>query len=92
MQELKANLLRPLHLSRRNPLPQNPKRRQSANASKEWDPLMKTLFLRHFAATVAPRILAKVKTPLAASILDDEGDGDRGPDEGTRHGTLTGHA
>jgi hypothetical protein len=33
-----------------------------------------TLFLRHFAATVAPRILAKVKTPLEASILDDEGD------------------
>jgi phosphoglycerate dehydrogenase-like enzyme len=28
----------------------------------------------HFAETVAPRILAKVKTPLETSILDDEGD------------------
>jgi hypothetical protein len=37
-------------------------------------PPMKALFLGHFAATVAPRILAKVKTPLEASILDDEGD------------------
>jgi hypothetical protein len=45
-----------------------------ADASKEWDPLMKTLFLGHFAATVAPRILAKVKTPLETSMLDDEGD------------------
>jgi phosphoglycerate dehydrogenase-like enzyme len=35
---------------------------------------MKTLFLGHFAATVAPRILAKVKTPLEASILADESD------------------
>jgi phosphoglycerate dehydrogenase-like enzyme len=35
---------------------------------------MKSLFLGHFAATVAPRILAKVKTPLETSILDDEGD------------------
>src|SRR6201981_2219304 len=35
---------------------------------------MKALFLGHFAATVAPRILAKVKTPLETSILDDEGD------------------
>ena len=35
---------------------------------------MKALFLGHFAAGVAPRILAKVKTPLEASILDDEGD------------------
>jgi hypothetical protein len=35
---------------------------------------MKALFLGHFAATVAPRILAKVKTPLESSILDDEGD------------------
>jgi phosphoglycerate dehydrogenase-like enzyme len=35
---------------------------------------MKVLFLGHFAATVAPRILAKVKTPLETSILDDESD------------------
>src|ERR1700757_4052940 len=35
---------------------------------------MKALFLGHFAATVAPRILAKVKTPLETSILDDESD------------------
>ena len=35
---------------------------------------MKAVFLGHFAATVAPRILAKVKTPLETSILDDEGD------------------
>jgi hypothetical protein len=35
---------------------------------------MKALFLGHFTATVAPRILAKVKTPLETSILDDEGD------------------
>jgi phosphoglycerate dehydrogenase-like enzyme len=35
---------------------------------------MKALFLGHFAATVAPRILAKLKTPLETSILDDEGD------------------
>jgi hypothetical protein len=35
---------------------------------------MKTLFLGHFAAGVAPRILAKVETPLESSILDDEGD------------------
>jgi len=35
---------------------------------------MKALFLGHFAASVAPRILAKVKTPLEASILDDESD------------------
>jgi hypothetical protein len=35
---------------------------------------MKALFLGHFAATVAPRILAKVTTPLETSILDDEGD------------------
>jgi hypothetical protein len=33
---------------------------------------MKALFLGHFAATVAPRILAKVKTPLETSILDAE--------------------
>ena len=35
---------------------------------------MKALFLGHFAAAVAPRILAKVKTPMETSILDDEGD------------------
>src|SRR5207245_3418223 len=35
---------------------------------------MKALFLGHSAATVAPRILAKVKTPLETSILDDEAD------------------
>jgi len=35
---------------------------------------MKALFLGHFAAAVAPRILAKVKTPLETSILDDERD------------------
>jgi len=35
---------------------------------------VKALFLGHFAATVAPRILAKVKTPLESSILDDERD------------------
>lgn len=35
---------------------------------------MKALFLGHFAASVAPRILAKVKTPLETSILDDERD------------------
>src|SRR5215472_8151906 len=35
---------------------------------------MKALFLGDFAASVAPRVLAKVKTPLETSILDDEGD------------------
>ena len=35
---------------------------------------MKALFLGHFAASVAPRILAKVKTPLEDSIIDDESD------------------
>src|SRR5690242_21733092 len=35
---------------------------------------MKTLLLGHFAATVAPQILAKVTTPLDSSILDDESD------------------
>src|ERR1700751_1892627 len=35
---------------------------------------MKALFLGQIAAGVAPRILAKVKTPLETSILDDEGD------------------
>src|SRR3981189_3215536 len=38
---------------------------------------MKALFLGHFAAGVAPRILAKVKTPLESSILDDERDAAR---------------
>src|SRR5712671_1189544 len=35
---------------------------------------MRALFLGHFAASVAPRILAKVQTPLETSILDDESD------------------
>jgi phosphoglycerate dehydrogenase-like enzyme len=35
---------------------------------------MKTLFLDHFAASVAPCVLAKVKTSLETSILNDEGD------------------
>ena len=35
---------------------------------------MKTLFHGHFAASVAPRVLANVKTPLETSILDDEAD------------------
>ena len=35
---------------------------------------MRALFLGHFAAGVAPRILAKLKTPLEADILDDESD------------------
>ena len=35
---------------------------------------MKALFLGHFAATVAPQILAKVQTSLESSILDDDGD------------------
>ena len=35
---------------------------------------MKTLFLGDFAASVAPRVLAKVKAPLETSILDDVGD------------------
>src|SRR5437762_14375135 len=35
---------------------------------------MKALFLGHFAASVAPRILAKAKTPFEPSILDDESD------------------
>jgi hypothetical protein len=35
---------------------------------------MKALFLGHFAATVASRILAKVKTTLETSILDNERD------------------
>ena len=40
---------------------------------------MKALFLGHFAATVAPRVLAKVKTPLETSILDDGRSGGSGP-------------
>jgi phosphoglycerate dehydrogenase-like enzyme len=35
---------------------------------------MKALFLGHFAATVAPRILAEMKTPFQTEILADEGD------------------
>ena len=35
---------------------------------------MKALFLGHFAASVTPRILAKVKFPPETSILDDECD------------------
>jgi phosphoglycerate dehydrogenase-like enzyme len=35
---------------------------------------MKTLFLGDFAASVAPRVLAKVKAPLETSILDHDGD------------------
>ena len=35
---------------------------------------MKALFFGHFAATVAPQILAKVQTSLESSILDDDGD------------------
>jgi phosphoglycerate dehydrogenase-like enzyme len=35
---------------------------------------MKALFLGHFAAAVAPRVLVKVKTSLETSILDDERD------------------
>jgi phosphoglycerate dehydrogenase-like enzyme len=35
---------------------------------------MKALFLGDFAAGVAPRILAKVETPLETSILNDESD------------------
>jgi phosphoglycerate dehydrogenase-like enzyme len=38
---------------------------------------MKSLFLGHFAATVAPRILAKVTTPLEISILGDERDAEQ---------------
>jgi phosphoglycerate dehydrogenase-like enzyme len=34
---------------------------------------MKALFLGHFAATFAPRILAKIKTLLEGSSLDDQG-------------------
>ena len=37
---------------------------------------MKSLFLGQFAASVAPRVLAQVKTPLETSILDDESDVD----------------
>ena len=38
---------------------------------------MKALFLGGFAASVAPRILARVKTPLATEILADERDAAR---------------
>jgi phosphoglycerate dehydrogenase-like enzyme len=38
---------------------------------------MKALFLGGFAASVASRILAKVKTPLATEILADERDAAR---------------
>jgi len=38
---------------------------------------MKALFLGGFAATVAPRILAKVKTALKTEILADESDAAR---------------
>jgi hypothetical protein len=38
---------------------------------------MKALFLGHFAATVAPQILAKVQTSLESSILDDDGGSSR---------------
>src|SRR5215472_10440888 len=38
---------------------------------------MKTLFLGQFAASVAPRILSKVETPLETQILKDEGDAER---------------
>jgi hypothetical protein len=38
---------------------------------------MKALFLGHFAATVAPRILAMVKTSFETEILADEGDSAR---------------
>ena len=40
---------------------------------------MKTLFLGHFAAKVAPRILSKVKTPLETEILENERDAERLP-------------
>jgi phosphoglycerate dehydrogenase-like enzyme len=38
---------------------------------------MKTLFLGHFAAAVAPRILSKMETPLEAQIHKNEADVDR---------------
>src|SRR5215472_9628116 len=38
---------------------------------------MKTLFLGHFAASFAPRILSKLKTPLETRILKNEGDAER---------------
>jgi phosphoglycerate dehydrogenase-like enzyme len=38
---------------------------------------MKTLFLGHFAATVAPRILSKVETSLETQILKNEGNAER---------------
>jgi hypothetical protein len=38
---------------------------------------MKTLFLGHFAATVAPRVLSKAETPLETQILQNESDAER---------------
>ena len=38
---------------------------------------MKALFLGHFAATVVPQILGKMKTPTETQILADEGDAAR---------------
>jgi phosphoglycerate dehydrogenase-like enzyme len=38
---------------------------------------MKTLFLGHFAATVAPRILSKLETSLETQILQNEGNAKR---------------
>jgi hypothetical protein len=49
-----------------------PKHRQSRPHLGVRGITMKALFLGHFAATVAPRILAKLKTPLETDILDDE--------------------
>ena len=46
-----------------------------AKKGHEWEkPKMKTLFLGHFAAAVAPRILSKVETPVETQILKNEGD------------------
>jgi hypothetical protein len=63
---------------------------------------MKTLFLGHFAASVAPRILSKVETPLETQILKNEGDGSRrrtgrqtpgpGEDRGVSFDDLVGEA
>jgi len=38
---------------------------------------MRILFLGQFAATVAPRILAKMTMPLETEILDDAGNAGR---------------
>jgi phosphoglycerate dehydrogenase-like enzyme len=40
----------------------------------EGSPTVRTLFLGHFAASVAPRILAKTEMPLETQILDNEAD------------------